>query len=92
LKKQKEAGVSRKLVGFEMHRRGIPRHDYEIVDAEWKQHRNSNFRNTSTKFYEKPSEWVMFQTEFAAADSEIYIELEKKIAAKVVKMPFYKKA
>ena len=33
LKKQKEAGVSKKLVGFEMVDRGIPRHDYEIADA-----------------------------------------------------------
>ena len=34
LKKQKEAGVARKLVGFELIERGIPRHDYEIVDAD----------------------------------------------------------
>jgi aminomethyltransferase len=33
LKKQKEVGVSRKLVGFEMQERAVPRHDYEIVDA-----------------------------------------------------------
>jgi aminomethyltransferase len=33
LKAQKEVGVSRKLVGFELTERGIPRHDYEIVDA-----------------------------------------------------------
>ncbi|MFT4696789.1 MAG: aminomethyltransferase, partial [Urechidicola sp.] len=34
LKAQKEAGITRKLVGFEMLERGIPRHDYLIVDAE----------------------------------------------------------
>src|SRR5215216_1041057 len=33
LKKQKEAGVAKKLIGFELTERGIPRHDYEIVDA-----------------------------------------------------------
>jgi aminomethyltransferase len=33
LKKQKEDGVKRKLVGFKMIDRGIPRHDYEIKDA-----------------------------------------------------------
>ena len=33
LKKQKEVGVTRKLVGFELIERGIPRHDYEIADA-----------------------------------------------------------
>jgi len=34
LKAQKEAGVSRKLVGFEMVDKGIPRHGYDIVDAQ----------------------------------------------------------
>src|SRR5690606_11866501 len=34
LKAEKENGSSQKLVGFEMLERGIPRHDYEIVDAE----------------------------------------------------------
>lgn len=33
LKKQKEAGVTRKLVGFKMIDKGIPRHDYAIKDA-----------------------------------------------------------
>ena len=33
LKKQKEAGITRKLVAFEMQERAVPRHDYEIVDA-----------------------------------------------------------
>ncbi|MPT36215.1 MAG: glycine cleavage system aminomethyltransferase GcvT, partial [Flavobacterium sp.] len=34
LKAQKEAGVTRKLVAFELTERGIPRHDYEIVDKD----------------------------------------------------------
>ena len=34
LEKQKAEGVSRKLVGFEMKDRGIPRHGYKLVDAE----------------------------------------------------------
>ncbi len=33
LKKQKEAGVAKKLVGFKMIDKGIPRHDYPIKDA-----------------------------------------------------------
>lgn len=33
LKKQKEAGVSKRLVGFKMVDKGIPRHEYPIVDA-----------------------------------------------------------
>ena len=34
LKAEKEAGVANKLVGFEMIDRGIPRHGYEIADAD----------------------------------------------------------
>lgn len=33
IKKQKEEGVKRKLVGFKMIDKGIPRHDYEIKNA-----------------------------------------------------------
>ena len=33
LKSQKESGVVRKLVGFKMQEKGIPRHDYAIKDA-----------------------------------------------------------
>ncbi|MGE8524915.1 glycine cleavage system aminomethyltransferase GcvT, partial [Chryseobacterium rhizosphaerae] len=32
--KQKEEGVTRKLVGFELQDKGVPRHDYPVVDAE----------------------------------------------------------
>jgi hypothetical protein len=91
LKAQKEAGISRKLVGFELIDRGIPRHDYEIVDAE------GNNIGIVTSGTQAPSLGKAIgmgyvKTEFAAADSEIYIEIrDKKIAAKVVKMPFYKK-
>lgn len=92
LKAQKEAGVSRKLVGFELIDRGIPRHDYEIVDAE------GNNIGIVTSGTQAPSLGKAIgmgyvKTEFATADSEIYILIrDKKIAAKVVKMPFYKKA
>lgn len=34
LEKQKAEGTVRKLVGFEMIDRGIPRHGYELVNAE----------------------------------------------------------
>ena len=91
LKAQKDAGVSRKLVGFEMVDRGIPRHDYEIVDG------NGNNIGIVTSGTQAPSLGKAIgmgyvKTEFSAVDSEIYILIrDKKIAAKVVKMPFYKK-
>ncbi|GGC89437.1 aminomethyltransferase [Flavobacterium lutivivi] len=91
LKKQKEAGVSRKLVGFEMIDRGIPRHDYEIVDAD------GNNIGVVTSGTQAPSLGKAIgmgyvTTEFAAVDSEIFILIrDKKVKAQVVKMPFYKK-
>ncbi|WP_396191692.1 glycine cleavage system aminomethyltransferase GcvT [Flavobacterium sp.] len=91
LKKQKEAGVTKKLVGFELIDRGIPRHDYEIVDAD------GNNIGIVTSGTQSPSLGKAIgmgyvKTEFSAVDSEIYIVIrDKKIAAKVVKLPFYKK-
>ena len=91
LKKQKEAGVSKKLVGFEMVDRGIPRHDYEIADA------NGNVVGIVTSGTQSPSLGIAIgmgyvPTELATPDSEIYIRIRNKdIKAKVVKMPFLKK-
>lgn len=91
LKAQKEAGVTRKLVGFEMIERGIPRHDYEIADA------NGNLIGIVTSGTQAPSLGIAIgmgyvTTNFATPDSEIYIRIRNKdIKAKVVKMPFYKK-
>ncbi|QEE50347.1 glycine cleavage system aminomethyltransferase GcvT [Flavobacterium alkalisoli] len=91
IKKQKEEGVSRKLVGFELTERGIPRHDYEIVD------KDGNVIGIVTSGTMAPSLGKgiglgYVPTAYAAPDSEIYIRIRKNdIAAKVVKLPFYKK-
>ena len=90
LKQQKEVGVSRKLVGFEMVERGIPRHDYEICDA------NGTVVGIVTSGTQSPSLGVAIgmgyvPTELAAVDSEIFIRIRNQdITARVVKMPFYK--
>lgn len=92
LKKQKEEGVSIKLVGFELTERGIPRHDYEIVDE------NGNAIGIVTSGTMAPSlgkgiGMGYVKTEFAAIDTPIYIKIRNNnVAAKVVKIPFYKKA
>lgn len=91
LKAQKEAGVSRKLVGFEMIDRGIPRHDYRILDAA------GNEIGKVTSGTQGPSVGKAIglgyvATEHAGVDSEIFIEIrDKGVKAKVVKFPFYKK-
>lgn len=91
LKAEKEAGVSKKLIGFEMIDRGIPRHDYRILDAK------GNVIGKVTSGTQGPSVKKAIgmgyvNTEFAAPDSEIFIEIrDKGVLAKVVKMPFYQK-
>ncbi|MDI1255741.1 MAG: glycine cleavage system aminomethyltransferase GcvT [Flavobacterium sp.] len=91
LKKQKEAGVTKKLVAFELIERGVPRHDYEIVDA------SGNVIGIVTSGTMSPSMnkgigLGYVSTENSAVDSDIFIRIRKNdVAAKVVKLPFYKK-
>jgi aminomethyltransferase len=91
LKKQKEAGVTKKLVGFELTERGIPRHDYEIVDV------NGNNIGIVTSGTMAPTVGKgigmgYVKTEYASEGSEIFIQIRNnKVTAKVVKLPFYKK-
>jgi aminomethyltransferase len=91
LKKQKEEGVTRKLVAFEMIDRGIPRHDYPILDS------NGNVIGKVTSGTMSPSMKVgiglgYVAKEFSTLETEIFIEIrEKGVKAKVVKLPFYKK-
>ena len=91
LKKQKEEGVTRKLVAFELTERGIPRHDYEITDKE------GNVIGIVTSGTMSPSLGKgiglgYVPVAYAPVDSEIYIRIRKNdVPAKVVKLPFYKK-
>jgi len=88
LQEQKAAGVTKKLVGFEMLERGIPRHDYIIKDA------NGNSIGVVTSGTQAPSlnkavGLGYVATAHAAIDSEIYIDIRNTlIKAKVVKAPF----
>ncbi|MBP6089791.1 MAG: glycine cleavage system aminomethyltransferase GcvT [Crocinitomicaceae bacterium] len=91
LKAQKENGVSRKLIAFEMVDRGIPRHDYRILDLE------GNEIGKVTSGTMSPSMKVAIglgyvETSFANLETEIAIEIrDKGVKAKIVKLPFYKK-
>ncbi|HEY8955457.1 glycine cleavage system aminomethyltransferase GcvT [Chitinophaga sp.] len=86
--KQKAEGVTRKLVGFEMVDKGIPRHDYEIKDAAG----NTIGRVTSgtqSPSMQKAIGLGYVKTAFAALDTEIFIAVrDKALKAKVVKVPF----
>ena len=90
LLEHKEKGVSKKLTGFEMIDRGIPRHDYEIFDAE-KNKIGVVTSGTQSPSLQKAIGMGYVKTEFAREGTEIYISIrDKAIKAKVVKLPFYK--
>jgi aminomethyltransferase len=87
-KKIKENGVTKKLVGFEMIDRGIPRQHYEIMDAA------GNIIGEVTSGTQSPSMnkgigMGYVATEYAKNGSEIYINIRNKyLKAVVTKMPF----
>jgi aminomethyltransferase len=91
LLKQKEQGLTRKLVGFEMIDRGIPRHDYPITDASGKVIGKVT-SGTQSPTLNKAIGLGYVETAHSKADSEIYVQIrDKAIKAKVVKIPFLKK-
>ncbi len=87
IKKQKEAGVTKKLVGFKMIDKGIPRHDYPIKDSA------GNVIGKVTSGTQSPMLGVgiglgYVTTPNANVDSEIFIEVRGKgLKAVVSKMP-----
>jgi aminomethyltransferase len=90
LLKQKEQGVGKKLVGFELIDRGIPRHDYEIVDAQGKVIGKVT-SGTQSPSLQKGIGMGYVPSDSSKAGSEIYIRVrDKALKAVVVKMPFLK--
>jgi aminomethyltransferase len=88
IKNQKEEGVKRKLVGFKMIDRGIPRHDYPIKDAAGK------VIGKVTSGTQSPMLGIgiglgYVTTEFSNPGSEIFIDVRgKALKAQVSKTPF----
>lgn len=90
LEQQKKEGVSRKLVGFEMIDRGIPRHGYNLLDAEGAVigHVTSGTMSPIRKI---GIGLGYVQTAFSKAGTEIYLDNRgRKLKAVVVKPPFRK--
>ena len=90
LAKQKQAGVTNKLVAFELVEKGIPRHDYPILDA------NDNVigkvtSGTMSPSLDKAIGLGYVPVERATEGSEIFVQVRNKsLKAVVVKLPFYK--
>jgi aminomethyltransferase len=91
LKAQKEEGLKRKLVGFKMEERGIPRSHYDIQDEA------GNKIGEVTSGTQSPTLGVgiglgYVKTEFAAPGTDVFINIRNKpLKAKVVKLPFVSK-
>ncbi|RAM12928.1 glycine cleavage system aminomethyltransferase GcvT, partial [Listeria ivanovii] len=89
--KQKEAGLTRKLVGIELIERGIPRHDYPVF-------LNGKEIGVVTSGTQSPTLGTNIGLALIdIAHTELGQEVEigirnKKIKAKVVATPFYKRA
>jgi aminomethyltransferase len=91
LEVQKKEGVARKLVGFEMIDRGIPRHDYVICD-EAGLTIGKVTSGTQSPTLNKAIGLGYVPTALAKEGSEIFVNIrEKLIRARVVKLPFLKK-
>ena len=91
LKKEKENGPKRKLVTFEVTEKGIPRHGYDLLNADGDKigHVTSGTMSPSLK---KAIGMGYVETEYAKFGTEIYIQIRKKqVKAIVVKPPFYKR-
>lgn len=90
LKQQKQQGLERKLIGFEVQDRRVPRHDYPIEDT------NGNVIGKVTSGTQSPSLGIPIgmgyvQTAFTAPGTEIVVVAGgKKLSATVVKVPFLK--
>ncbi len=90
LLKQKEEGVQRKLVGFQLEERGIPRHGYEIVNDD------EQVVGKVTSGTMSPSLNIgiglgYVPSELSKPGTSIGIQIRKNVVpATVVKLPFYK--
>jgi len=88
LETQKAEGVKRKLVGFEMIDKGIPRHNYEIKDASGNRIGYVT-SGTQSPSLQKAIGMGYVTIENAVIDTEIFIAVrDKMLKAKVVKIPF----
>lgn len=89
LEKQKEEGVERRLKGFKMIDRGIPRQHYEVVDADGKSIGEVT-SGTMSPMMKQGIGMAWLNKGFWKAGTEIYIQVRnKRLKAEVVKLPIY---
>ncbi len=88
LKKEKEAGIKNKLVGFEMIDRGIPRGHYELCDESGNKIGDVT-SGTQSPSLQKGIGLGKVPVEYAKPDTIIYVKVrDRLLKATVVKLPF----
>jgi glycine cleavage system T protein (aminomethyltransferase) len=88
LREQKEKGITRKLVGFEMLDRGIARHGYQVMSGD--RPIGVVTSGTQTPFLKKAIGMAYVPMELTAPGSEVTIDVRGRVArAMVVPLPFY---
>lgn len=91
LAKERATGVTRRLVGFEMIDRGIARHGYDVYLGADRIGRITS--GTQTPFLQKAIGMAYVPTDLSVPDTEIEIDVRgRRLRARVVSMPFYKRA
>ncbi|MDL4841565.1 glycine cleavage system aminomethyltransferase GcvT [Aquibacillus rhizosphaerae] len=90
LKRQKDEGVRRKLVGLEMIDKGIPRHGYRVLDMG----RDIGFITTGTQSptLKKNIGLALIESQYSKIGTELFVQVRnKKLKAVVISTPFYKR-
>jgi len=90
LKAQKEAGITRRLIAFELNERGIPRQGYDILNEAGSKIGEVT-SGTMSPSLNKGIGLGYVEVDFKNVDTQINIQIRKKVVpATIVKLPFYK--
>jgi aminomethyltransferase len=90
LREQKDRGVTRKLVGFEMLDRGIARHGYDVLVGGSRV--GTVTSGTQTPFLKKAIGMAYVPVDYAAPETGLDVDLRgRRARARVVALPFYKR-
>ncbi len=92
LKQQKEQGVTRKLVGFELVDRGIPRHGHNVLDADGRVVGRVT-SGTMGPTVQKPIGMAYVPASMSAPDTDIWVDVRGKVLkGRVVRIPFLQRS
>ena len=91
LVRQREDGLTKKLIGFEVDDRGIARHGYAVYAGD--DQIGTVTSGTLTPFLNKAIGMAYVPVKYAKVDSALSIDIRgRRVAAHVVKMPFYNRS